>query len=164
MAIAIHRRNVDREMNQTVLSSAPPDFARHLQQLTMPGAPYWLTELPRAEHGYHLLKDDCRDALALRYGWAMQDVPARCACGQAFSVARAMCCAKGGFPTIRHDEVRDVLADLLTEVCPDIAIEPFLTPIMNEVFVATPTNTNSDARADIRARGFWTRAQNAFFE
>ena len=96
--------------------------------------------------------------------WSLQDVPACCGGGQAFSAAHAMCCAKGGFPTIRHNEVRDVLVDLLTEVCPDVAVEPLLAPVTNEVFVAASTNTNSDARADIRARDFWTRAQNAFFD
>ena len=35
-----------------------------------------------------------------------------------------MICPNGGFPSIRHNEVRDLTADLLTEVCHDVEIEP----------------------------------------
>ena len=56
------------------------------------------------------------------------------------------------------------MADLLTEVCSDVAVEPVLAPITGEVFLSASTNTANDARADVRARGFWTRAQNAFFD
>ena len=75
-----------------------------------------------------------------------------------------MSCPTGEFPTIRHNEVRDILADLLTEVCVDVAVEPVLAPLSGEVFVAASTNTADDARADIRARGLWTRAQNAYMD
>ena len=50
-----------------------------------------------------------------------------------------MCCPTGGFPTIRHNEVRDILADLLTEVCSDVAVEPQLAPVSGEVFLAAST-------------------------
>ena len=75
-----------------------------------------------------------------------------------------MCCPRGGFPTIRHNEVRDLVGELLTEVCHAVAVEPQLTPLSGEVFTAASANTADDARADIRARGFWTRAQDAFFD
>ena len=130
----------------------------------MPGVSNWLTVLPFKEHGYHLSKGDFRDALALRYDWAQQDVPLSCACGKEFSVTRAMCCTTGGFPTVRHNEVRDMMADLVTKVCSDVAVELLLAPVTGEVFCAASTNTAPDARADIRARRFWTRAQNAFFD
>ena len=91
--------------------------------------------------------------MALRYDWAFVDVPTTYSCGQPFSPAHAMCCPTGGFPTIRHHEVRDILAGLLTEVCSDVAVEPQLAPVSGEVFLAASTNTANDARADIRARG-----------
>ena len=64
----------------------------------------------------------------------------------------AMSCPSGGFPTIRHNEVRDILADLLTEVCVDVAVEPPLMPLSGEVFVAASAKAADDARADIRVR------------
>ncbi|XP_065182324.1 fibrillin-3-like [Sycon ciliatum] len=116
------------------------------------------------EHGFHLSKQEFRDGLALRYDWPLLDVPTKCAFGVLFSTAHAMCCPRGGFPTIRHNEVRDMVGELLTEVCHAVAIEPQLAPLSGEVFTAASTNTAEDARADVRARGFWTRAQDAFFD
>ena len=86
------------------------------------------------------------------------------ACGVLFSTAHAMCCPQGGFPTIRHNKVRDMVGELLTEVCHAGAIEPQLAPLSGEVFTAASANTAEDARADVRVRGFWTRAQDAFFD
>eukprot|EP00117_Sycon_ciliatum_P038713 scpid98141/ scgid28726/ len=75
-----------------------------------------------------------------------------------------MCCPTGGFPTIRHNEVRDLVADLLTEVCKSVLVESPLAPVTGEVFRAGSTNVVDDARADIKMRGFWTRAQDAFVD
>ena len=170
-SIAEEARAVKRRITQQRRSDDQTEFLRlkrsgssRLEQLAVPGVSNWLTVLPLKEHGYHLSKGDFRDALALRYDWALQDVPLYCACGKEFSVTHAMCCATGGFPTVRHNEVRDMMADLVTEVCSDVAVEPLLAPVTGEVFCAASTNTAPDARADIRARGFWTRAQNAFFD
>ena len=54
------------------------------------------------------------DALCLRYGWYL---PLQCTCGKQFSVEHALSCFHGGSPTIRHNELRDVTAELLSEVC-----------------------------------------------
>ena len=121
--------------------------------------------MPINEFGFNLSKRDFRDALALRYCWPLYDVPAVCTSGKAFTPTHAMCCATGGFPTIRHNEIRDMReADLITEVCWDVAVEPLLAPLSGERFTAASTNTAPDARADIRARGFWSHAESAFFD
>ena len=67
---------------------------------------------------------------------------------------------------MRHNEVWNLIADLITEVCPDVAVEPLLAAIDGEVFTAASTNTAGDARSDIRVRerGFWTRAQDTFLD
>ena len=84
------------------------------------GASSWLSTLPLEEHGFALHKGGFRDAISLRYLWDLPRTPVHCACGQKFDVDHAMCCPKGGFPTLRHNEVRDLTADLLTEVCGDV--------------------------------------------
>ena len=71
-------------------------------------------------------KRDFRDALALRYVWLPSQAPTHCACGKCFTVQHALSCPKGGFPIIRHNEVRDLTATLLTEVCYHVSIEPDL--------------------------------------
>ena len=120
--------------------------------------PAGLTALPHKEHGFHLSKQKFRDGLALRYDWPLLDVPMKCACRVLFSTAHAMCFPRGGFPTIRHNEVRDMVGELLTEVCHAVAIEPQLAPLSGEVFTAALANTAEDARADVR--GFWTFASS----
>ena len=57
-----------------------------------------------------------------------------CACGMKFSTEHALSCSKGGFPSIGHIEIRDLTANLLTEVCNDVSIEPELLTIDGEVF------------------------------
>ena len=79
-------------------------------------------------------------------------------------VDHCMNCPAGGYPSARHDEVRDILADVLLDVVQDVEVEPLLTPLAGEQLVYKTANTNDDARVDIRARGFWTRQQNAFFD
>ena len=78
------------------------------------GASSWLTALPIEEFGFTLHKSAFRDAVALRYGWQPANIPSTCACGKEFTVEHVLSCAKGGFPSIRHNEIRDVSAQLMS--------------------------------------------------
>ena len=129
------------------------------------GASTWLTALPIKAHGFTLHKGDFRDALMLRYGWTLPHCPSYCSCRAEFSVEHSLSCPKGGFPTIRHNEVRDLTASLLTEVCHDFGIEPSLQPLDGEEFATAPTTTYADeARLDVVARGFWQdRGERSFY-
>ena len=75
-----------------------------------------------------------------------------------------MICPKSGFPTIRHNEVRDITAELLTETYSDVAIEPILRPLDGEHFQKKTAIREEEARLDISARGFWRQGERAFFE
>ena len=66
-----------------------------------------------------------------------------------------MSCKKGGFVSIRHDDLRDLTANMLSEVCKDVEVEPKLTPLTGKVLGSRTANTTDDARLDIRARGIW---------
>ena len=94
------------------------------------------------------------------------NTPQLCKCGKAFTVNHAMVCHMGGFPTIRHNKIRDLTASLglLTEVCPNVAIEPHLQPLSGESFRLASPNTDDGARLDVRASGFWNTRQDAFFD
>ena len=65
-------------------------------------------------HGFNLHKGTFWDALCLRYGWQPSSLPQLCTCGASFTVNHAMTCHKGGFPTIRHNEICDLSASLWT--------------------------------------------------
>ena len=92
----------------------------------------WVFALPIDEHGFFLHKGDFRDALCLRYGWQISNLPLHCACGDPLSIDHALCCHKGGFPTLHHNEIRDMSANLLREVYPNMCTEPSLQPLNSE--------------------------------
>ena len=56
---------------------------------------------------------------------------------------------------LRHNEIRDLTADLLTEVCSDVHIEPDLQPVEGELLTGLSANVQDGARLDIAANGFW---------
>ena len=124
------------------------------------GASTWLTALPLDEYGFALHKSAFQDALALRYGWLPLRAPTHCACGTSFSVEHALSCPKGGLPSIRHNEVRDLTATLLTEVCSQVATEPELQPVSQEEFSLSTANVQDGARLDIVMNGFWGEDQS----
>ncbi len=110
--------------------------------------------LPLEEHGFHLHKSAFYEALALRYSWSPQRLPSNCVCGSKLSIDHAFSCPKGGFPSIKHNEIRDLTANLLTEVCSEVCIEPELQP-SGEVLKGKTANCDEGARLDIAANGFW---------
>ena len=65
--------------------------------------------------------------------------------------------------TQRHNELRDLAAQLLSLVCSDVEIEPVLKDISSE-HLNRGSNKALDARLDIHARGFWERHRSAFFD
>ena len=75
-----------------------------------------------------------------------------------------MSCKKGGFITLRHNNVRNLTTNTLKEVCKDVSIEPPLIELTGESFHLKSTKTGDEARTDICARGFWIKGQQAFFD
>ena len=129
------------------------------------GASSWLSALPISEHGFALHKGAFRDALCLRYGWRPPHLPSQCVCGQQFSIEHALSCSRGGFPSIRHNEVCNITANLMSEVCHSVGTEPSLQPVTGEQFEHRTANREDGARLDIAAQGFWGRdRQRAFFD
>ena len=109
------------------------------------GASFCLSVLPLEEHGFHFHKGEFRNVLCLRYGWQLNNIPQTCKCGTQFTVDHAMICHLGGFPTIRHNEIRDITATLLTEVCHNVATQPPLQPLTGETLTACSANTTDNA-------------------
>jgi len=105
------------------------------------GASNWLTVISIDEMGFTLKKGEFRDALKLRYDWEIADKPSICVCGDVFNVDHAMVCRRGGFIIQRHNELRDLEADMLSMVCNDVEIEPVLQDLTGE---SLPSGTNRE--------------------
>ena len=147
-----------------VYDQLSPELKRCVDLAKEKGSSSWLSVLPLEEHGFYLHKGEFRDALCLKYGWKLSNVPQSCNCGAHFTVDHAMICHMGGFPTIRHNEIRDITASLLTGVCHIVSTEPPLQPLTGETLTGRSANTEDNARLDICARGFWNKSQDAFFD
>ena len=161
--IKLKRNSLNNCASELKLSH--PKSLQHAMALAQEkGASSWLTTIPLEEFGFTLQKGAFRDALTLRYGWQPANVPTNCSCGSLFFVEHALSCPKGGFPSLRHNEVRDLTVNLMAEVCHNISIEPHLQPLSGEDLHGASANTEAAARLDVDACGFWGgRFDHAFF-
>jgi len=85
------------------------------------------------------------DALCLRYGWQLANVPSHCVCRTSFSVDHAMICRHGGLTFIQHNELYDLTAAWLQEVCQDVAVEPSLLQHDGELITPSSANCSNSA-------------------
>ena len=76
----------------------------------------------------------------------------------------ALSCNRGPFSIHRHNEIRDLTAELLSQVCHDICLEPGLQKLNNAHFQLRTMNTEDNARLDINAKRFWERSERTFFD
>ena len=155
------------QQHASMVTELKGKLPRHLQRAmelgSKKGASSWLCALPIAEHGFTLHKGAFRDALCLRYNWQPSHLPSNCVCGQSFTIDHALNSHTGGFPTIRHNELRDFTAKVMTEVCYNVCVEPHLQSLSGESLTHSTANTEDGARLDISAQGFWgNRHQRAF--
>ena len=63
----------------------------------------------------------------------------------------ALSCSCGGYPSIRHNELRDITATLLTEVSNNVGIEPVLQKLSGEHLTQKTSISSADARLYIVA-------------
>ena len=153
-----------KEHLEKVKAEQNDEMKRNLEQITEPGASSWLGALPLTQYGFNLSRGEFQDALCLRYLKPLKQLPSKCPCGSNFTVTHALNCHKGGFINARHDNVRDLEAQLLKSVCHDVETEPLLQPVINKNGYSASAILGDDARLDVRARGFWRAGQNAFFD
>ena len=95
---------------------------------TEKGLSNWLTMLLITEHSFELSKQQFWDSVRLRYGWETANLP----CGSKFDIQHSISCKKGGFVSIRQNDLRDLTARIVSEVCKDTEIEPKLSSLPGE--------------------------------
>ena len=74
-----------------------------------------------------------------------------------------MICKKGRFISLRHNNLRDIIYELLLDVCKGIENEPMLQPLTGETLKCQPAKTENNARLDVSALSFWCHDQRTFF-
>jgi len=166
------RKQIDTQSEQNykeraakITAHASAEIKLSMKLSTEKGASSWLTCVPTFDHGTILHKGDFLDAVYVRYGWPLPDMPPNCACGAPFDVQHALDCMLGGFRTIQHNEVRDLLAQCMRESGHTVVeIEPKLQKLNGEEFKYKSANKDENARSDIKCLGFWSRMRQAFFD
>ena len=63
---------------------------------------------------------------------------------------------------MRHNALRDLNAELQSEVCRDVVIEPRLLPLENEADISGTSAVR--AAPDISSRGIWSTFERTFFD
>ncbi|XP_066914550.1 uncharacterized protein [Clytia hemisphaerica] len=157
------RQQRHQEKLRAFLETADINTKRTMETLNQKGVSNWLTSIPLNEQGFELTKQEFWDAIRIRYNWPLDRLPSTCACGSSFDLAHALSCKKGGFVSLRHNEIRDITSKLLREVCVDVRTEPLLNELNNED-LPRHANVSREARLDISALSFWTAGQRAFFD
>ena len=128
------------------------------------GASSWLSSLPLKSFGFCLNKQEFNDALALRYNFGIKDAARKCVCGSDNSINHSLICKRGGYVSLRHNSLRDVLAELLeTAGCKDVTTEPLLIPVNGRELPAG-ANKADGARLDVSARSIWNPLERAFLD
>ena len=145
--------NLLHEVENTLM----PEQNRAAKQAKQKDASSWLISLE--DRGFTLTKGEFRDALALRYNKPLYSLLSNCPCGQKFNVTHALNCKKGGFVTMRHNNIRDFEANLIRIMQNDVEVESQLQQVENEHFNGLKEDY---ARPDIRAKGVLRNAQNAY--
>ena len=126
------------------------------------GASSWLSALPFEEHGFALHKGAFSDALCFHYGWLPEGLPSKCVCGNGFNVDHAMNCSSGGsLLLIRHNELRDLTATVLSEACHDVAIESVMQKLTCEYLQYATANVVAWIFV---LKGFGVVHQRGFFD
>ena len=159
----------ERQQNQkakldSVIGQMSQQEGRRAKENGQKGVSNWLTSLPLKDYEFDLTKQEFRDAIRMRYGWALDRLPTSCVCGSRFDVPHALSCKRGGFVTLRHNEVRNITANLLSEVCTDVKIEPMLAEMEGELIHERTGNRSRESRLDVSAVNFWVTGQRAFFD
>ena len=121
------------ERLEQVNSSQPTKAKTAVELATEKGSSNWLTVIHK-ELDYNLNKKESRDAIKLRYDRKITDTPMICACGVQFSVDHARVCQRVGFIIQRHNEIRELEAEMLRMVCNDVEVEPVLEELTRETF------------------------------
>ena len=158
------KRNTERanqDKLKEIKDKLPNVRLRILELVSEQGASSWLNALPLRAYDFYLEKQAFWDALRLRYGIPLSKMPLNCICGASNNIEHAFNCKRGGFVTIRHNEIRDFTSELLNEVCHDVEVEPTLTPLTGEAFNYRTANTSDEEWSKSRMFTFTSQTTKA---
>ena len=137
----------------------------HLMKLNQEqNASSWLTSLPLKEESYIVNKQCFFNLIRIRYGWQLDRLLSKWECGSTFSIDQALSSKRGGFVPLRHNQVRNLTAILLDEVCHDVCVELQLLQLTGKNLNEKMAIRSDKARVHIATRSFWVTGRMEFFD
>lgn len=145
-----------KEESDRLIALLPERQRRPLIRIVEGKASHWLSVVPTAADHFDLSPVEFRDALALRYGKNLQNLPTLCdGCGTEFTITHALNCKKGGLIKHGHDQLRDYCAATANLAYNSVGIEPLMRESSNDV---------TALYADFKAVSVWEAGRVAFFD
>ena len=141
-----------QEPATTLKSELAAPLLSSAELATEEGASSWLTAILLDQYGFTLHKGAYGDALCVRYGWSPPMLALHCVCGQWFTIVHPLSCPTGGYPSICHNELLDITADLLNEICSNVTVVPPLQPLTGEVLFMRTSICEEETRLDISTK------------
>ena len=129
---------------------------RRLDLTAVKGSVVWLTVLHR-ELCFNLNKQEFRDAESY------QNIYSTCVCGEVFTLDYALICKREGFFIERHDDPRDLIAELLKAVNGDGEVDLFLQDISEEQLIRRSEKAQG-AKLDLHKRAICKHQRLAISE
>ena len=68
----------------------------------------------------------------MRYVFQIKSLPSTCAGGKDFSIEHSLSCLKGGHVNLRHNTIRNLFIELLSETSIDVQLELQLAELTDE--------------------------------
>ena len=93
----------------------------------------------------------------------LNQLPDKCTCRGCFNLQHASFSKTGGFISIQHNQIRNKIASLSSEICKDVTVEPILQQLTAEKLNMKSTNITDVACLDMCVQGFWNAKQKAYF-
>ena len=118
----------------------------------------WLKAYPIKEYGVDLKKQQFWDGISIRYGWSLSNLPMTCAYSSKYDFQHNMSSKKGRLVSIGHNDIRDLTAKILREVCNDIKVEAKLIPLTGEQVQYRLEIIGDKSRLDIRVQSERSRS------
>ena len=81
---------------------------------------------------WYVIKQQFWASIRLPHSWPIANLLSLCACDSTFTIQHTMSCKKAGFINICHNDLRNLTATLLSEVCHDVQFERTLLLLTGE--------------------------------
>ena len=117
------------------------------------GVSNWLMVLQITEFWFELSKQQFWDSIRLQYGWKMTNLPITCSCWNKFDIQASMICEKGGFISIKCNDLPDVTTNMMSGKCKDTKTEPNSTYLSGEELHGRTSNNSNQLKVEIRYLG-----------